>query len=70
MPMKTMRRYSGYRMTQIKKWSPLFLMMAPGLIYLTINNYIPLFGLFIAFKRVNFKLGLWESLICSLYRRQ
>lgn len=61
MPMKTVHRYPGYRMTQFKKWSPIFIMMAPGLIYLLINNYLPLFGLFIAFKRVNFKLGLWES---------
>lgn len=55
------RKYAGYRKTQLKKWSPLFIMMAPGLIYLLINNYIPMFGLFIAFKRVNFRLGLWQS---------
>ena len=44
-----------------KKYSPLFVLMAPGLLYLLINNYIPIFGLSIAFKKVNFKLGLWGS---------
>ncbi len=36
-------------------------MMLPGMLYLLINNYIPMSGLFIAFKRVNFKLGILRS---------
>ena len=36
-------------------------MMVPGLIYLLINNYIPMAGLIIAFKKVNFQVGIMES---------
>ncbi|MBE9916144.1 sugar ABC transporter permease [Paenibacillus donghaensis] len=36
-------------------------MMLPGLIYLLINNYLPLFGLTIAFKDVNYSKGIWNS---------
>ena len=44
-----------------KRYIPLFLMMIPGLLYLLINNYIPMVGLFIAFKNINFQLGFFES---------
>ncbi|WP_083536955.1 MULTISPECIES: sugar ABC transporter permease [unclassified Paenibacillus] len=33
-------------------------MMVPGLIYFIINNYLPMFGIVIAFKEVNFAKGL------------
>jgi ABC-type polysaccharide transport system permease subunit len=36
-------------------------MVMPGMIYLLINNYIPMFGIYIAFKKVDYSLGLWES---------
>lgn len=45
----------------MKKWLPLYLMMLPGLVYLIINNYIPMFGLVIAFKKVNFSKGILAS---------
>lgn len=44
-----------------KEWLPVFLMMAPGLVYLLINNYLPLLGLSIAFKQVNFSVGILKS---------
>lgn len=40
---------------------PLFLLMAPGLLYLLINNYLPMFGLVIAFKDINFTKGIFAS---------
>ncbi|RCX16023.1 putative aldouronate transport system permease protein [Anaerobacterium chartisolvens] len=40
---------------------PYFLMMIPGLLYLLINNYLPMAGLIIAFKDVNFSKGLFNS---------
>jgi putative aldouronate transport system permease protein len=46
---------------KIKKWLPLFLMMLPGAAYLIINNYIPMAGLIIAFKRLNFSKGILAS---------
>lgn len=40
---------------------PLYLMMIPGLAYLVINNYMPLTGLQLAFKKFKYALGVWES---------
>lgn len=39
----------------------LFSMMLPGAIYLIINNYVPMFGLQIAFKKFNYADGIWKS---------
>ena len=46
---------------KIKKWTPIYLMMVPGALYLLINNYIPMFGLVIAFKQIDFQKGIFES---------
>jgi putative aldouronate transport system permease protein len=35
--------------------------MLPGIAYLIINNYAPMFGMFIAFKNINFSAGIFES---------
>ncbi len=51
---------------RIVKWLPIYLMMVPGALYLFINNYIPMFGLVIAFKTVNFQTGIWKSPWCGL----
>ena len=40
---------------------PLYLMMLPGLIYLVCNNYLPMFGILIAFKKVNYSIGILKS---------
>jgi putative aldouronate transport system permease protein len=44
-----------------KKNLPLLALTLPGIVYLIINNYIPMFGIFIAFKQVNFAKGLFRS---------
>lgn len=49
------------KITNIKRWLPVFIMMAPGLIYLFINNYLPMAGLVIAFKKINFSVGIMNS---------
>ena len=46
---------------RLKKYIPLYLMMLPGLAYLLVNNYIPMFGIFLAFKQYNFSLGVFKS---------
>ena len=46
---------------KVKKWTPVYLMMIPGALYLLINNYIPMFGLVIAFKQVDFQKGILAS---------
>lgn len=50
----------------LSKYLPLTLLAAPGLLYLIINNYIPIFGLFIAFKDYDFSLGIFNSPWCGL----
>lgn len=45
---------------------PLYVMMLPGLIYLAINNYLPMFGLTFAFKDINYTTGVWQSPWCGL----
>lgn len=42
-------------------WLPYMFMAAPGLLYLIVNNYIPMFGLVIAFKDYNFSKGIFGS---------
>lgn len=44
-----------------KMYLALFSMMIPGAIYLIINNYIPMAGLQIAFKKFNYTDGMWKS---------
>ena len=51
---------------KLKQYLPLYVMMLPGLIYLIINNYMPMAGLLLAFKRVNYSVGLFASPWCSL----
>lgn len=42
------------------KW-PLVLMLLPGLVYLAINNYLPMYGILIAFKDLDYAEGIWGS---------
>lgn len=46
---------------KVKKYWPFYVMMIPGIVYLFINNYIPIAGLIIAFKRVNYSVGVLKS---------
>lgn len=49
------------RRIKLKKYWMLFAMMLPGLLYIFVNNYIPMGGLFIAFKNVNYTKGVFAS---------
>ncbi|MEC0266356.1 ABC transporter permease subunit [Paenibacillus anseongense] len=44
-----------------KKYIPLTVMTVPGLLYLALNNYLPMFGIIIAFKNINYAKGIWGS---------
>ena len=46
-----------------KRILPFYLMALPGFIYMIINNYLPMFGIVIAFKKLNFKKGIWGGYI-------
>jgi len=52
---------AGKRMRLLKTYAPLYLLTIPGLLYLLINNYLPMLGLVIAFKDVNFSKGILGS---------
>lgn len=45
----------------IGRFLPLYLMLVPGAVYLIINNYLPMAGLVIAFKKINYSLGIFQS---------
>ncbi len=52
------------RVGRVQKWVqflPLYLMMLPGLAYLFINNYIPMAGIVVAFKKYNVNDGIFRS---------
>ncbi len=40
---------------------PLVLMMLPGILYLLVNNYLPMFGIVIAFKKLDYAKGIFAS---------
>lgn len=44
---------------KILRFIPLYLMIIPGLTYIIINSYIPMFGIIIAFKKLDYRLGKW-----------
>lgn len=49
-----------------KRFIPMYIMMIPGLIYLLINNYIPMAGIIIAFKHINWNKGIIDSPFAGL----
>lgn len=60
------KKKKSRRKAEFKNTLPLYFMMLPGLIYLFCNNYLPMFGILIAFKQVNFSIGIFKSPWCGL----
>lgn len=50
-----------YQKKMFKRSLPIYIMALPGLIYLFINNYMPLPGIVLAFKNYTAKRGIWGS---------
>ena len=46
---------------RFRRYIPIYVIMLPGLIYLFINNYMPLPGLVVAFKQYNARKGIYKS---------
>ena len=44
-----------------KRYLPLYLMMVPGLVYLIVNNYMPMPGLVMAFEKFKYTKGIFHS---------
>ncbi len=70
--MAEMQRASGTEITTVRRQKPallkelaknkvLYLMLLPGLLVLLVNNYLPMFGIVIAFKDYNYAKGFWKS---------
>lgn len=47
--------------SKFRRFLPVYIMALPGLIYLFINNYMPLPGLVLAFKNYNARKGIYGS---------
>ena len=47
------------------KSGPLLLIALPGIVYLIVNNYIPIFGVFLAFKDFDYAKGIFGSAWCG-----
>lgn len=61
--MEAKKRKGIYRKKEV---IALLTMLIPGLLYLIINNYIPMAGIIIAFKKYNFSEGIFGSEWCGL----
>ncbi len=48
-----------------ERYLPVYLLALPGFIYLIINNYMPMFGIIIAFKDLDFSKGMLGSDWCG-----
>ncbi|MCL2839388.1 MAG: ABC transporter permease subunit [Defluviitaleaceae bacterium] len=56
-----MTRVKVKKKTNWRRFIPVYLMMLPGLAYFFINNYMPLPGIMVAFRRFNAQLGIHGS---------
>lgn len=50
-----------YLMYRLKVINMLDFMVIPGLLYLIINNYLPMVGIVLAFKKIDYNIGIWTS---------
>ena len=53
--------WSLYGLWKMKIVSALDFMAVPGMLYFVINNYIPMVGIVIAFKKIDYSVGIWRS---------
>lgn len=49
------------RKNRFRRFLPVYLMALPGIAYLLVNNYLPMFGIIIAFKDLDFRKGIFGS---------
>lgn len=63
--MKTVTNNKPKKKFRLYYAGPYYLMVLPGLIYLLINNYIPMFGIMIAFKKMDYSKGIFGSSWCG-----
>lgn len=49
------------KLRKLKRFIPLYIMAFPALLYIFINNYIPMAGIVIAFKNIDLRKGIFKS---------
>lgn len=54
-------RHIKQRRKELVQTGSLLLIALPGIVYLIINNYLPMFGVFLAFKEFNYADGIFKS---------
>ena len=54
------------KMAKVWRYWPLYLMLLPGMVYLIINNYIPMAGIYLAFEKYTVKGGMFGSKFIGL----
>ncbi len=64
--MKTKKKREKLTWAKFKTFIPLYLMLLPGLIYFFINNYMPMTGIIVAFKKYSKRKGIFGSDWCGL----
>ncbi|NGM83887.1 sugar ABC transporter permease [Paenibacillus sp. 7124] len=52
---------SKTRKGKLWKYRSLIILALPGILLMLINNYLPMFGIFLAFKDLNYTEGIWAS---------
>lgn len=55
------QKINRFSWKKLKKFLPVYLMVLPGFVYMFINNYMPMPGLMLAFKKFKFSKGIWGS---------
>ncbi|MCZ8518296.1 MULTISPECIES: ABC transporter permease [Paenibacillus] len=58
-PVQKVQRKSSFH--KLWKYRALTALALPGILFLLVNNYLPMFGIFVAFKNLNYTKGIWES---------
>lgn len=61
LPQTEIQRRRGRTAKRIRQFFPFYIMMIPGLAYLFLNNYLPMGGLVIAFKKIDYSKGIFRS---------
>lgn len=65
LPSSSSKAVRHHKWVKFKQFIPLYIMLIPGLFYLLINNYMPMAGLVLAFKKVNYAIGILQSPWCG-----
>ncbi len=51
----------GKRRIRWKKVIPIYIMLLPAMLYFLINNYLPMYGITIAFRKLDYSVGILNS---------